>query len=153
MRPVAVMTRNIDAATQWAVRSARLNRWTYSVAVGAPNPGVDVVAVLLPVAWHELWDELDLREPLDVLVAVHLGDHQPYRRAVSPRERSAVHVVGEHDVRQGRLAQRQRVDVRLLERHEVCVPRLGQRLDHVPDRLEAHALPAHAADRPAGHAV
>src|SRR4249919_1400043 len=97
------MTRNVDAATQWAVRSARLNRWTYSVAVGAPNPGVDVVPVLLPVPGRELRDELDLREPLDVLVAVHLGDHEPHRRSVCAGERRAVHVVGEHDARQCRL--------------------------------------------------
>src|SRR5512132_274755 len=115
MRPVAVMTRNVDAATQCAVRSARLNLRMYSVAVGAPNPGVDVVAVLLPVAGRELRDELDPREPLHVLVAVHLGDHEPDRRAVGARERSPVHVVGEHDVRQCRLPERQRVDVRLLE--------------------------------------
>src|SRR4249919_3494327 len=111
MRPEAVMTRNVDAATQCAVRSARLNRWTYSVAVGAPNPGVDVVAVLLPVAGRELRDELDLREPLHVLVAVHLGDHEPYRGPVSAGEERTVHVVGEHDVRQCRLPERQRVDV------------------------------------------
>src|SRR6476661_1579516 len=147
------MTRNVTATTQCAVRSARLNRRTYSVAVGAAHPGVDAVAVHLPEPGHELRHELDPGQPLHVLVAVHLGDHEPHRCTVRAGERSVVHVMRKHDVRECRLPERQRVDVWVLERDEVGIAGLGQRLDHVPDRLEPHALPADAADRPAGDAV
>src|SRR5436190_8862624 len=153
IRPVAVMTRKVDATTQCAVRSARPNRRTYSVAVGAADPGVEVIAVLLPVAGHELRNQLDPREPLDVLVAVHLGDHEPHGRAVRPGEWVTVHVMGKHDARKRRLPQRERVDVGPLERDEVCIPGVGQRLDHVPQRLEAHALPMDAPHGPPGDAV
>src|ERR687888_2010015 len=109
MRPVAIITRNVDASSQCTARSAWLNRRTYSdaVAVGASDPGIDVVAVLLPVSGDELGDELDPGEPLHVLVAVHLGDHEPERRPVGAAERRAVHMVGEHDLREGRLVERE----------------------------------------------
>ena len=51
-------------------------------------------------------DEVDPVDPLDVLVAVHVRDHDPHRRAVLPRQRLAVHLVGEHHVGQPRLLER-----------------------------------------------
>ena len=54
------------------------------------------------------------RDPLRVLVAVHLRDHDPHRRAVRARERLPVHLVGEHHLREPRLLERERVGVRLL---------------------------------------
>ena len=42
--------------------------------------------------------QVDPLQPLDVLVAVHLRDHEPDRGAVLARERDPVHLVGEHHV-------------------------------------------------------
>src|SRR4051812_11469914 len=66
------------ACTQWAARSVRFQRVTRlgaGVAIRTANPRVLVVAEPFPVAGRLVGDELDPRQPLDALVAVHLRDH------------------------------------------------------------------------------
>src|SRR5437667_1904056 len=87
--PEASSTRKALAWTQCSVRSVREKRARRRtlgvVAIRAPDPGVLVVAVLLPVALRLALDELHPRQPLDTLVAVHLRQHDARRRAVRPR--------------------------------------------------------------------
>ena len=88
-----------------AARSARAARGARgAVAIRVADPRVLVVAEPFPVAGRLVGDELDLRQPLDALVAVHLGDHDPRRRAVRARERLPVHLEREHHVVEARPA-------------------------------------------------
>ena len=128
-------------AASAADRSAPLNgevdrraRCGASVAVGTADPGIDVIAALLPESRRGAGHKLDPLQPFDVLIAVHLGDHEP-RSARRARGRAAPRPsCGRASRRQHRLAKRQRVRVRLLHRDEVDVPRVRKRLDHVPQR-------------------
>src|SRR2546427_11783444 len=109
--PEPSRTKKALACTQWASRSVREKRLRYSgasEAIGAAHPRVDVVAALLPVSGRHGVAHDDALDPLDVLVAVHLGDDHPHGRPVLAREWLAVHLIGEHRVVQLRLAQRER---------------------------------------------
>src|SRR4051812_8021125 len=161
-RPVASNTKNAAACTQWTARSVREKRRTYagaavarpaSVAIRAPDPRVLVVAADFPVPRLRLRHEVDPLDPLDVLVAVHLGDQQPHRRAVLARERLPVLLVGEQDVRQRRLSCRQRVDVRALGRRELEAVRRRQRFRLGQQVAHADTGPVNVVDAPAGDAV
>src|SRR6478736_1447842 len=110
--PEPSSTKNAAACTQCRVRSVRENRWmsrgalvksagsrvTGSEAIRLADVCIDVVAALLPVAGIDVVGDDDLRDPLHILVAVHLRDHDANRCAVVARERLAVHLVGEHRV-------------------------------------------------------
>jgi hypothetical protein len=60
----------------------------------------------------------DPLHPLDVLVPVHLGNHDPDRRPVLTTEWLPVHLIGEHRVGEAGLRERERVDVRVFGRDE-----------------------------------
>src|SRR3954453_6827019 len=112
--PVASSVMNAVAWTQCTPRSVRVNRSIVSESIRVSDPRVRVVAALLPVAGLGVDAEGDALDPLDALVAVHLGNHHAHRRPVLARERLAVHLVGEHGVAESGLVERERVDVRLL---------------------------------------
>src|SRR5437870_5509087 len=105
------MTRNALAWTQCTARSVRENLRTYALAVAirASHPRVCVVPALLPVSGLGLVDDGDPLDPLDVLVAVHLRDHDAHRRPVIARERLPVELVGEHRIGEPGLAEAERV--------------------------------------------
>src|SRR5262249_3372315 len=97
--PEPSSTKKAHACTQCRRRSVTVNRSTYlEEAVGPPDPGVRVVAPLLPVRRARADDEPDPFDPLDVLVAVHPRDHDANGGAVLARERFPVHLVREHHV-------------------------------------------------------
>src|SRR5436190_19878553 len=113
------MTKNAEAWIVWRLRSVALKRSTRaggpdSLAIGATDPGVAVVAALLPVAVGDPVGDDDPPHPLHALVAVHLRHDDARRRTVLALERLAVHRRGEHRVGDHRLLHRQRVDVRVL---------------------------------------
>jgi hypothetical protein len=83
--------------------------------------GVLVVAEPFPVAGRLVIHQLDLRQPLDALVAVHLGIHDTRRRAVRARERLTVRVEREHHVVQADLLERGRVVEGHLEGARACL--------------------------------
>src|SRR4051812_16904822 len=97
-------TQNAGAGTQGAGRPGRFQRRTRgsggAVAIRAAHPGVLVVTEPFPVPRRLVRDELDARQPLDALVAVHLGNDDARRRAVRTREWLAVHAEREEDVMQ-----------------------------------------------------
>src|SRR5581483_7279913 len=76
-RPEPSKMQNADACTQWAARSVRLQRATLrgGVAIRMADPRVLVVTEAFPVTGRLVRDELDPRQPLDPLVAVHLRNH------------------------------------------------------------------------------
>ena len=88
--------RSAAAWTQCSARSVREKRWMYrgalvkcagsgSVgleAIRAADQRIDVVAALLPVARVDVIGDDDPLDPFDVLVAVHLRDHDTHRCAV-----------------------------------------------------------------------
>src|SRR5438105_11367357 len=91
-RPEPSRTQNAVACTQCAVRSVRFQRWTVSggaVAIRPAHPRVLVVAEPFPVTGRLVGDELDPRQPLDALVAVHLRDNDAGGRTVPASERCA----------------------------------------------------------------
>src|SRR5690242_12728656 len=67
--------------------------------VALADPPVDVVAVVLPVARHDAGGQLDRREPLARLVAVHRRDVQTGGSAVQRRKRLTVGLVGDQHIR------------------------------------------------------
>src|SRR5436305_716039 len=101
-RPVPNMTTNADAWIVCRRRSVAPKRMTRpgatSLAIGAADPGVAVIAALLPVAvGHAIGDD-DLLHPLHALVAVHLRHDHARGRTVLALERLAVHRRGQHRV-------------------------------------------------------
>src|SRR5438067_13745440 len=115
------MTPNSAAFAQWMIRSAPSNRSTVASsgwadepgasgasgasgdggiapAVRPADPGVDVVAPVLPVARLDLVGHGDAAQPLAGLVAVHRGDVQADGSTVGLRERLVGHRVGDEDV-------------------------------------------------------
>src|SRR5262245_52341600 len=152
--PEPSSTKKALACTQCRSRSVTVNRSTYlEEAVGPPDPGVHVVAALLPVARARPADELDSLDPLDVLVAVHLRDHDAHWSAVLARQRFPVHLVREHHLREPDLLQREVVVVRLFRRNEVERVRPRQRPRLGEEVVEANPAPPNAVHDPAGDAV
>src|SRR6266567_5110547 len=108
---VSMRTTKREASDQWASRSTRSNRRTrpslagsrIATAVGGSNPGVDVVAVLLPEAGVDAIDHTYGRQPLERLVAVHRCHVEANGPAVLARHRAAEHAVGHDDIRAGGL--------------------------------------------------
>src|SRR5579884_681828 len=122
--PVSIRLRKVSACSQWATRSVRVKRRTQrrSDAVTVANVGVDIVAVLLPVAGHNAVDHLDVIDPFCELVAVHPRDDQPQREALIGGEGVAVQSIGQQDVRLPRLVQGQALGVGLIETADVEGP-------------------------------
>src|SRR5918996_365840 len=165
-RPVTAQASTTTAVAQWSARSAAVNRASSPssdaatgldrfvvAAVGPPDPGVDVVAPLLPVAGIELARHLDPLQPLERLVAVHGGDVEPDRAAVRTGDGLAQHLVGhEHVVAPG-LVEREALGVRPVERPDAQVG--GRRLDTglVEELADLDALPRHVEHAPAGDAL
>src|SRR4029453_18455686 len=102
-----------NPVAQCSARSAGVNRSSSSssgasscmcldrlviAAVRLPDPGVDVVAPLFPVAGVELVDDLDPLEPLEGLVAVHGGHVETNRSTVLAADRPSLHLVRREDV-------------------------------------------------------
>src|SRR5262245_35058237 len=121
--------------------------------VGAPDPAVDVVPAVLPVAGHDLVARVDAIEPLDRLVAVHGRHVEPDGTAVRVRQLLSLQLVGDQHVVAARLLQREALGVRAVEGAKP--QRLGGRLysgaiEHVG---EPDAPPLHVEDAPPRHAL
>src|SRR5579864_9409618 len=118
---VSITRPNRAALTQCTTRSTRSKRSISSVAarcsatrgarapsaaidggvaaaVGGSDPGVDVVALLFPVAGFDPVDDPDGAQPLGRLVAVHGGDIQANGSAVLVAHGSVFEPVGHDDV-------------------------------------------------------
>src|SRR5881275_2214467 len=97
--PVTKSTPTSTPVARCTQRSASVNRGRVSAGrgivapVGVADPGVDVVAEVLPVARNDAVDDPDLTQPLAALVAVHGGDEQPGGPAVLAADRPAVDAV------------------------------------------------------------
>ena len=76
-----------------------------------PDPAVDVVAVLLPVAGDDAGGDLDAVEPLERLVAVHRSDVEAHGPAVVTGHRGAEHLVGDDHVGPPGLVEREALGV------------------------------------------
>src|SRR5919204_2347053 len=111
--PEASRTRKALACTQCRARSVREKRdrrgASAAVAIRVADPGVLVVAVLLPVALRLAGDEFHPGQPLDTFVAVHLREDDACRRTMRPRERPAGQLVGEHRIGKAELLECERI--------------------------------------------
>src|SRR5205814_10695976 len=108
------------ASDQWASRSTRSKRTSrlssagsgIAAAVGAPHPGVDVVAVLFPEAGRDAIDDPYGRQPLERFVAVHRCHIEAHGPAVLAGHRTAEHAVGHDYVRSAGLVEGETLEIR-----------------------------------------
>src|SRR4051794_12591909 len=87
-------------------------------SVRAPDPGVDVVAALFPVASGWVVDDLDGTEPLARLVPVHGCHVEAHGAPVGVGDGMVLHRVRHQDVGPPGLSHRQRFCVGAVERLE-----------------------------------
>src|SRR3954470_19762572 len=157
-------TNHSVAFTQCVIRSARVNRGTRltgAVTSGAlivppvrtADPCVDVVAALLPVARDHATRHLDAAQPLRRLVAVHRRDVEPDRATVVAPDRLAIELIGDDHVGSPGPLEGEALVVLAVEEGEP--QRRALRLDAgaIEEVGEAHALPLHVGDPPAGDAL
>ena len=83
------------------------------------DPCVHRIAVLLPVAGLGVRHELDPREPLDRLVAKHVGHVEAYRPTMLTRHRRAQHRVRGDRSGLARLLDREALGIEPVERREL----------------------------------
>src|SRR5512132_1755651 len=158
--PVSINTPNSPAVVQCAARSTRskrgitlASRCVVVPVVRSPDPRVDVVAAILPVAGDDLIRHLDPVEPLDRLVPVHRRDVEPHWTAVGVRQLVAFELVRHEHVIASRLLHRQTLGVRAVERPEPQRLRARLHAGAVEHVAEPDALPFDGEDPPARHAL
>src|SRR4051795_1320522 len=105
-RPVVRCTQRVDRPNRTTVSDgacvavALVSAGALIVAaVRLADPGVDVVAQVLPVTGLDPVDDLDAAEPLAGLVPVHRGGVEPDGTAVLVGDRLVVHLRGDQHVR------------------------------------------------------
>src|SRR3954453_6297419 len=170
--PVAMRVRNSVALAQCTARSTTSNRTsrvaagtlagapdvrrspvsdgTVVTAVGLPDPPVDVVAEVLPIAWNDLGRDLNAVGPLARLVAVHGGHVHAHRAAVGVGDRLVLHGVGDHDVVAPGLLHGQALGVGAVEGREEDGTGPGVGAGGVEHVAQEHAGPRHRRHPPSG---
>src|SRR5260221_212226 len=107
-------------------RDGASGRGSVVSAIRLPDPRVDVVAPVLPVALVRLAGGARAAvQPLARLVAVHRRDVEPDRPAVVAADAVALHVVRDHHVGAAGLLERQALGVRAVEAGEDDTARPG----------------------------